>query len=594
MDTDLFWRRDGTSFPVAYTSTPLRDEEGHIIGTVLSFRDISECKRAQDTLVAEARFLRAQTDVARVAMSSLQPEVLMPSLLEAISHTQGYAFGLFWRVLEAEQTVTVEATFGAGTAPFQSLCFNVNDGDLLTAQAIRTRQPAFCNHLQQSHFATQRISQARGTKALLVLPLIDRTGKVIGALSFGDSEDPERFTERDLTQGMVLAGQVAQAMENSELFRRVQQLEAQYRVVTESLNDAVYTTDHEGRITFGNAALECLTGYRRDVLLGLPSPGLYSVDDQPVLQERRREVFKGAALPPVEVEVLCSDGRRVACELSGTPLLGDGQIIGGVGVLRDITARNQAAQEAERRRQEAEVLAELARSVSASLDLDTVLMRVTEGARTVCRSDAASLALRDPYSEAMLLRYWNGARWPEGEALRVEPGQGVGGQVLLTGRPFRTDHYTEDSRISPNFRQVAFLRGLAAVMAVPIWIGGRMEGILYVANCAPQPFTDHDEAILQRLADQAAIAMQNARLYQQQAQRQTELRTLLEINKQIGQTRALAPLLSTIAQEAARLLDVPVALVRQREGDDLVLASFWGEAIEMTLRPRLKIGEHVE
>jgi len=57
----------------------------------------------------------------------------------------------------------------------------------------------------------------------------------------------------------VLANQVAQAIENSELFSQVNRLQEQYRVVTEALNDAVFTLDAEARFTFGNAAGERLT-----------------------------------------------------------------------------------------------------------------------------------------------------------------------------------------------------------------------------------------------------------------------------------------------------------------------------------------------
>lgn len=93
----------------------------------------------------------------------------------------------------------------------------------------------------------------------------------------------------------------------------------------------------------------------------------------------------------------------------------------------------------------------------------------------LCRSDSASLALRDPTSEAMVLRYWDGQPRPESEALRMEPGQGIGGQVLATGRPFRTESYAEDPRISSDFRQIASRRGVVAILAVPIWIGAGIE-----------------------------------------------------------------------------------------------------------------------
>ena len=49
VDTEVFWRTDGTSFPVEYTSTPIRDERGVLVGVVVTFRDITERKRAEDT-----------------------------------------------------------------------------------------------------------------------------------------------------------------------------------------------------------------------------------------------------------------------------------------------------------------------------------------------------------------------------------------------------------------------------------------------------------------------------------------------------------------------------------------------------------------
>src|SRR5207249_815219 len=128
--------------------------------------------------------LRTQTDVARVAMVSLQPDVLRPNLLEAIGRAQGYAAGLFWQVLEGAQTASVVATFGVEMTPFLGFCIRIDDPDSFTAQTIRSQQPVFYNHVQQSHFASQPLNQPLEVQALLALPLIARTGQVIGVLSF--------------------------------------------------------------------------------------------------------------------------------------------------------------------------------------------------------------------------------------------------------------------------------------------------------------------------------------------------------------------------------------------------------------------------
>ncbi len=217
------------------------------------------------------------------------------------------------------------------------------------------------------------------------------------------------------------------------------------------------------------------------------------------------------------------------------PLLARGRVIGALTV-RDRAGRvfdaedlrvaqafaDQAAltlenaglyAEAERRRREAEVMADLARDVNASLQIDAVLQRVADGARELCGSDMSMIALRDPDREAMAVRYRAGAIVDEYTDRRVEPGKGVGGQVLLTGQPFRTDNYAEDPRITKDYLAWARREASVASVAVPIRIGERIEGLLYAQNRSPRPFTERDEAVLLRLGAQAAIAIGNARLF---------------------------------------------------------------------------------
>jgi PAS domain S-box-containing protein len=235
-----------------------------------------------------------------------------------------------------------------------------------------------------------------------------------------------------------------------------------------------------------------------------------------------------------------------------------------------MTIANQAAlavenarlfTEAEGRRREAEVVAELAKDITASLDLDTVLQRIAEGATELCGSDQARIALREPASEALRFRYWTGVGNEGYGNSCIEPGKGIGGQVLLTGRPFRTEHYAEDHRFSKDYLAMARANGTVAVMAVPIRIGSRIEGVLFVANPSPRPFTDRDETILLRLADHAAIAIHNARLYENQEVRAARLQTLTRLTQLISSALDMDAVLREIAQAAATLMDVPLVRI---------------------------------
>jgi len=167
----------------------------------------------------------------------------------------------------------------------------------------------------------------------------------------------------------------------------------------------------------------------------------------------------------------------------------------------------------ERRRREAEILAELARTIGATLDLDTVLRRVTEAAQELCGSDGAVIGLRVPDSDAVQLRYWTAPWYTDQARVRVEPGKGLGGLVLVDRGPVRTSDYLQDPRISRDYREQVQDLGIRAKMVVPVLIDGRVEGLLYVDNRSARPFTDQDEAILVRLAAQAALAIRNAQLF---------------------------------------------------------------------------------
>jgi GAF domain-containing protein/DNA-binding response OmpR family regulator len=218
-------------------------------------------------------------------------------------------------------------------------------------------------------------------------------------------------------------------------------------------------------------------------------------------------------------------------------------------------------EDAERRRREAEVLAELARGIGACLDLKTILHRVAEAARELCRSESARVTLRDPGAETP------GGR-PRGDPGRerdrscVEAGPDSGDQMLKTGRPFRTVRPAQDGGATDG-AAAAGADGLVAEMVVPILSEEQVEGLLYVENravdrCAPRAFTDRDEAILSRLADQAAVAIRNARLHAGQKIRAARLATLTRLNRVISSSLDTDTVLREIASAAAALTAVPV------------------------------------
>ena len=219
-------------------------------------------------------------------------------------------------------------------------------------------------------------------------------------------------------------------------------------------------------------------------------------------------------------------------------------------------------EDARRRRREAEVVAELAGRISASLDPGAVLQAVVEGARELCRSDLATICLREAGSEALVMRYWAGSRNPSLSSVRIEPGKGIGGLVL-----------TKD--------YLAFVQAdeIVTHLVVPIGIDQKVEGLLFVHNRSPRPFTDHDESILTRLADHAAIATRNARLYESSERRRLAAESLADVGRLISQSLDPDVVAQGIADSVLTLFGARASAILQLlpESGDLLAIAVAGE-----------------
>ena len=86
--------------------------------------------------------------------------------------------------------------------------------------------------------------------------------------------------------------------------------------------------------------------------------------------------------------------------------------------------------------------------VNASLNLDSVLKQVAEGARELSGSDVVGIALRETDSDAMVFHYWSGVHGVNNASLRVGGGTGLAAKVMSLGRAVRTDRYASDPSIS--------------------------------------------------------------------------------------------------------------------------------------------------
>jgi PAS domain S-box-containing protein len=199
---------------------------------------------------------------------------------------------------------------------------------------------------------------------------------------------------------------------------------------------------------------------------------------------------------------------------------GDAPIAAGTGdeIERLAAAFGRMVSDASRRedaldraRREAETFVEIQADLAETLDPVVLLQKIARHARLLCRSDLVYIAPFDPRAGFARVVALLGERTATLHRLRIEPGRGLAGRVLTTRRPVRAT-LDEETRLRDGLSDPAAAEDLASVLAVPMVLEQEMIGLIYVANRTPVPFTDHDEAVLQRLAVPAALAVRNARL----------------------------------------------------------------------------------
>jgi len=167
---------------------------------------------------------------------------------------------------------------------------------------------------------------------------------------------------------------------------------------------------------------------------------------------------------------------------------------------------NRSTTSFEKRLSELDVLLKLSKEITGSLDIDDVLQQVVSAAVDLTKAEEGSLLLLDEETQQLFMRA--GQNFEKGfiDSFRVPVNDSLAGQVILSGEPL-TYNKDETHKI-----QTAYL--VQALIYVPLKIHGKIIGVLGVDNRLHQmPFSNRDTLLLAILAENAAIAIENARLF---------------------------------------------------------------------------------
>jgi PAS domain S-box-containing protein len=368
-----------------------------------------------------------------------------------------------------------------------------------------------------------------GSRSSMTLPLVAR-GRSLGALTLITAGSGRGYRRDDVRFGRVLADRVALALDNAGLFSDLESVERRMDTVMAVLDEAVVIEDRSGAFLFANEAAARLFGRpSADALVGSSFAGLsetvdlYDEDGEPLEPDRfaaaRRSAEETGPLTvrAISRETGCETWLRARSRGVGSP---GGSPVWVVTAFEDVSDLKQAefAQTMLARTGEllssndyAETLQGIA-SLAIPQLADWCSVYVVAGDGSV---EEVAVAHRDP-KRVEVVRGLN-ADYPlhSGDESAI-------GRVLRTGEPLIAESIAPlleaEARDEEHLRRLRAL-GFGSLMVMPMHLGGEVRGTLSFVNDADRrPFDDFDADLARRVAERAAVALENARLATERAE----------------------------------------------------------------------------
>lgn len=437
----------------------------------------------------------------------------------------------------------------------------------------------------------ERILKALGTPPAIYAPIMSdkRVRWVLNVAGPGLTADDVHAVE-------AFANHISVALDNARLYAETRATRDYYNTLLNSLHDQILVIDHDYVITDVNEALLHATGYTRGQVIGRHcyeiSHGLdfpcWQYAEHPCPVEEVWQMGRAGRATHLHRD---ESGRPVYINVAMSPLFDDsGQVTGAIESFRDVTAEK-------RLEDRLEAIYQLGQELSLLRDEAAIVQRVLEIAADLLRFEVAGCGLVDEAAGELVYRYLVGsAAGVTGEKMRLRlaldrrEALGIGVAVVRSREAINVHDTAQDLRYLPLLEDSS----ARSELCVPMKVEERVIGVLHAQSVEPSHFTLDDQQLLQALADQAAVALRNAWLFNELRQRAIQLQTAAEVSRaasSVLEPDQLLPQVVELICERFDLYYVGLFLVDEA-GEWAVLRAGTGKAgqIQLERGHRLRVG----
>jgi PAS domain S-box-containing protein len=335
-----------------------------------------------------------------------------------------------------------------------------------------------------------------------------------GKVYFNDNDEPIRF----IGSVLDITDKKTEELRLNESVTR----QARLAAIIDTSDDTILSKTLEGVITSWNKAAERMFGYTEEEAIGkhislIIPPSRLSEEDFIIGQ-----IKSGNRVDHFETVRVTKDGRKIPISLSVSPITdASGQIIGASKIARDIGAQYDAQQTAMRYTERLEIINTMSQSVTGELDLNVILQKVTDATTRLTGAAFGAFFYNqvDSKGESYMLYTLSGAPREAFEKFGMPRNTAIFNPTFEGEGIVRSDDITKDPRYGKNAPHYGMPKGhlpVVSYLAVPVISNsGNVIGGLFFGHPEPRMFTKEHETLVSSIAAQAAISIDNAKLFEE-------------------------------------------------------------------------------
>ena len=466
-------------------------------------------------------------------------------------------------------------------------------------------------------------TSAEWVRCILLVPMFVRD-RMVGLLNVAHTQ-PAFFTDEHIGILQSIASQAATAVDNARLYEEVQQRAGESRALLGTAKAIVSTLELQpllevvldelrNVIPYDGAGVSLLEGdYFSQIAVRRPAGESSAPTHRLPVNAADKLTSKILSGETMVVDDIASDsedakGFRAAWggplkgsaigyvrSWVGVPLISRDRVIGMLTIVKSepgfftdehvaigqVFAGHAAAaienarlyEETQRRAREMEALLEVSRTVASTLDASEVLGTILDQLNAITEHTGASILLfREDGLEFVEARSITGVRAQSGARIPFDVAPALLAE-MRQGKTVIIDDIRADEPLAADYRAAIESVGISdqppfnvirSWMTVPLALQDRVLGSLTISWTEPSYFTQDHARLARAFADQAAVAMENARLYDEARQRARESEGLLEVAGAVVSTLDLRELMQVILDQAGQIVE--------RTGSAIVIA----------------------